>query len=306
MNVGQIYGKTMKFVWLKLGIGALITVASIILLAIVIGIGSLFDDPGVMIFLVCLWIGGTAGIYKLVMHYAGYMVKAAHIAVITQAVTTGAVPENMVAVGKDMVKERFGATNVYFVLDNLIGGAVKQLQNVVGKIENVFGNIPGISVIVNFLQLFIGIALGYIDECCLGYTFYKKEDGAFKAGCDGVAVYFQNAKHLLKSAAVTTLIVMGATLLAWLVPFLIMLAICNALDISAFFGVLIACIIALVLKSAFVDSFMLVKTMVSYMQVAPSTEITFDIYGKLCKISSKFKSLFNKAKEETPAIAATE
>jgi len=180
------------------------------------------------------------------------------------------------------------------------------LQNVVGKIDNVFGNIPGVSAIVSFVQLFIGIALGYIDECCLGYTFYKKEDGAFKAGCDGVAVYFQNAKHLLKSAAVTTLIVMGATFLAWLVPFLIMAAICSALDISVFFGVLIACIVALVLKSAFVDSFMLVKTMVSYMQVAPSTEVTFDIYGKLCKISGKFKSLFNKAKEENPAIAATE
>ena len=306
MNVGQIYGKTMKFVWLKLGIGALITVASVVLLAIVLGIGSLFDDAGVMIFLGCLWIGGTAGIYHLVMRYAGYIIKAAHIAVITQAVTTGSVPENMVEVGKDMVKERFGATNVYFVLDSLISGAVKQLQNVVGKIDNVFGNIPGVSAIVSFVQIFIGIALGYIDECCLGYTFYKKDEGAFKAGCDGVAVYFQNAKHLLKSAAVTTLIVMGGTFLAWVIPFAIAFAICGALDVSAFFAFVLALSVALVLKSAFIDSFMLVKTMVSYMQVAPSTEVTFDIYGKLCKISSKFNSLFNKAKEESPAMVATE
>ncbi len=306
MNVGKIYTKTMKFVWLKLGIGALITLGSIILLAIVIGISTLFKDPGVMIFLGSLWIGGTAGIYKLVMNYAGYMVKAAHIAIITEAVTTGQIPDNMVKTGTEMVKARFGATNTYFVLDKLIGGAVKQLQNVVGKIDDIFGNIPVVGAIVKFAQVFIGIALGYIDECCLGYTFYKKEDGAFKAGCDGVVVYFQNTKHLLKSAAITTLIVIGGTFLAWVIPFAVVFLICGALDVSAFFAVVLALIIALVLKSAFIDSFMLVKTMVAYMEVAPSTEITFDIYGKLCKISGKFKSLFNKAKEETPAMEIAE
>ena len=212
----------------------------------------------------------------------------------------------MFETGKNMVKERFGATNVYFVIDGLVSGAVKQLQNVVGKIDNIFGNIPGVSAIVSFVQIFIGIALGYIDECCLGYTFYKKEDGAFKASCDGVAVYFQNAKHLLKSALVTSLIVMGASLLAWLVPFLIIGAICSLLNVSWWISALISVLIAAMLKSAFVDSFMMVKTMVSYMEVAPSTEISFDIYGKLCKISGKFKSLFNKAKEENPAMEMAE
>lgn len=221
-------------------------------------------------------------------------------------IAAGTIPENMFEVGKNMVKERFGATNVYFVIDGLVSGAVKQLQNVVGKVDKVFGNIPGVSAVVGFVQLFIGIALGYIDECCLGYTFYKKEDGAFKASCDGVAVYFQNAKHLLKSALVTTLIVMGATFLAWLVPFHVIGAICSLLDVSWFISALISILIAVVLKSAFVDSFMMVKTMVAYMEVAPSTEVTFDIYGKLCKISGKFKKLFNKAQEETPAMAAVE
>lgn len=306
MSVGQIYGKTLKFVWLKLGLGAVITVASVLLLALFLGISALMDNPAVMAILFFVWLGLTCGIYRLAMHYVGYLIKAAHIAVISQAVTTGTIPENMFEVGKDMVKERFGATNVYFVIDGLVSGAVKQLQNVVGKIDKIFGNIPGVSAIVSFVQLFIGIALGYIDECCLGYTFYKKEDGAFKASCDGVAVYFQNAKHLLKSALVTTLIVMGATLLAWLVPFLVIGAICSLLDVSWWISALISIMIAAMLKAAFVDSFMMVKTMVAYMEVAPSTEITVDIYGKLCKISSKFKKLFNKAQEETPTMVAVE
>lgn len=61
---------------------------------------------------------------------------------------------------------------------------------------------------------------------------------------------------------------------------------------------IIAIIVAITLKSAFIDSYMLVKMMVSYMEVAPSTEITFDLYEKLSGLSSKFKELFGKAKAE--------
>ena len=219
MNARKIYAKTMKFVWLKLGVGAVVTAISLALLALVMWIASLFVGGAVVFWMGLMWIGLTYGVYSFAMHYAGYMIKAAHIAVVTEAVTTGEVPENMVETGKDMVTSRFAATNVYVVLDRLIGGAVKQLQNTVGKIDNIFGEIPGVSTLVSFVQLFIGIALGYVDECCLGYTFIKKEDNAFKAGCDGVVVYFQNAKHLLKSALGTTVIVMALTFVAWFVPF---------------------------------------------------------------------------------------
>lgn len=238
------------------------------------------------------------------MHYMGYLIKAAHIAVVSEAVTTGVIPENMVQVGKDMVKSRFATSNVYIVLDKLVGGAVKQLQKAVGSVGSLLGDIPGIGAIVNILQMFIGIALGYIDECCLGYTFYKKDEKAFKAGCDGVVIYFQNTKHLLKSAVGTTAIVLGLSFVAWLIPFIIFGLIFGAIGVpfAWLFASLIAIIIAAAIKSAFIDSYMMVKTMVSYMSVAPSTQITFDIYDKLCKLSSKFKQLFTKSKEETATM----
>ncbi|MGN0341759.1 MAG: hypothetical protein ACI4DO_03105 [Roseburia sp.] len=300
MKVSEVYGKTMKFVWLKLALGAAITAIALVLLAICMGIGFLFGGAGLYIMFL-VWLVLTGGVYKLAMNYVGYMLKAAHVAVITTAVTTGQIPDNMVETGKNMVKERFAATNVYFVLDRLISGAVKQLQNAVGKIDTLFGSIPGVSVVVNLVQVFIGIALGYVDECCLGWTFYKKEDGAFKAGCDGVVIYFQNAKHLLKNAAITTLIVVAATFVVWLVPFLIVVGIVGLFGLGAvgtFIAVFVAVIIAAVIKSAFIDSYMMVKMMASYMEVAPQTQITFDLYEKLCKLSRKFKELFNKAQGE--------
>jgi hypothetical protein len=45
---------------------------------------------------------------------------------------------------------------------------------------------------------------------------------------------------------------------------------------------------------------MMVKMMVSYMQEAPTTVITFDLYGKLCQLSGKFKKLFDKGQSESP------
>ncbi|MCL1981500.1 MAG: zinc ribbon domain-containing protein, partial [Clostridiales bacterium] len=42
----------------------------------------------------------------------------------------------------------------------------------------------------------------------------------------------------------------------------------------------------------------LARTMVAYMGVAPTTVITFDLYGKLSVISSKFKELWNKGQQE--------
>ena len=301
MKSNEIYAKTMKFVWLKLGLGLAITLVSIILLALIGGVASLFGSGEVTLIAILIWIGLTASVYGFAMHYVGYMVKAAHVAIVSTAVTTGSIPDNMFETGKNMVVQRFGAANAYLVLDRLVSGAVSQLQKTVGKIDNVFGDIPGVSAVVDFLQLFIGIALGYIDECCLGYTFYKKEDGAFKAGCDGFVIYFQNIKHLLKKAVVTSLIVIGLTFVAWVVPFAVFGAMFSAMDIHMIFAVIIALIVALTLKSAFIDSYIMVRTMASYMEVAPNTEITFDLYDKLCKLSSKFKSLFTKANEGVKA-----
>ena len=299
MKTKDIYLGTMKFVWLKLGLGAAVTVVSIILLALCMLIGSAFGGVGLYI-LFLVWLALTGVIYKVCMYYFGYMIKAGHVAVIASAVTTGVLPENQFEYGKQMVQSRFAASNVYFVVDRLVSGAVRQLQKAVGKIGGALDAIPGMSQITSILQTFIGIALGYVDECCLGYCFLKSEQSAFQASCDGVVIYFQNVKKLLKDAAVTTLIVILGTLAAWVIPFGLITVLFRAIGWNMIAGVLLALIIAIVIKSAFIDSWMLVKMMVSYMEVAPSTQITFDLYDKLCGLSSKFKDLFGRARAEGP------
>ncbi|MBD5499510.1 MAG: hypothetical protein HDR11_17480 [Lachnospiraceae bacterium] len=298
MKATDVYLKTMKFVWLKLALGGVIFLISAITMFLFLWIGSLSGSGGGVAIALCLWAILIGGVFTFAERYIGYMLKAGHVAMVTTAVTTGTLPENQLEAAKSMVKERFATANVYFVVDRLVSGAVSQLQRGLQKVEDLLGKIPGVSVIVSFAQLFVHIALNYIDECCLGYTFLHREQSAFKSAADGVVIYFQNWKALLKNAAVTTLIVMGISLVAWLLPFLIFVGLFSLLHIHWIFAFILALIIAAIIKSSFVDSYMMVKMMVSYMQVAPSTEITFDLYDKLCKLSAKFRNLFNKGQQE--------
>ncbi|MCH5274944.1 MAG: hypothetical protein J1E65_03825 [Lachnospiraceae bacterium] len=299
MKAKDVYFKTMIFVWLKLALGGALLLVSLILLAICLGLGSLGGGNGMGIALI-IWLLLVCVLYGAVNRYVGYMLKAGHVAMVTTAVTTGTLPENQLQAAVGMIKERFVTANAYFVIDRLVSGAVSQLQRGLQKIDDILGKIPGVSLIVSFLQLFVQIALDYVDECCLGYTFLHKEQSAFKSAADGVVIYFQNWKKLLKDAAIMTVIVMGLSLLAWLLPFLLFTAIFAAFGIHWIFALVIGIIISAVIKNAFIDSWMMVKMMVSYMEVAPTTEITFDLYSKLCKLSRKFKSLFEKGQQEQP------
>lgn len=302
MKAGQLFRKTLPFCWAKLLLGGATVLICGILLAIFMGLGWLFGENG-MVICILIWLGSVGAVRFLIMHYFGYLVKAGHIAVLAEAAATGQIPPNQVKYGIDQVKARFATANIYFAVDKLVSGAVKQIQRGIEKLGNAMSFIPGMEHVTKAANFFVELSLGYIDECCLGYTFYQKGQGAFKSACDGVVIYAQNIKHLLKNAAKTMLKVIIATGVVILAVFIPVGLLFKVLNWSGFLAFLIACLIAWTVKFAFLDSFILCQTMHGYMQVAPSTQITFDLYQKLCNISSKFKELWNKGKAETPQPA---
>ena len=231
--------------------------------------------------------------------------KAGHVAVITIAFQTGQVPANPFETGKTMVKERFGTSNVYFALDKLVAGSVKQLQRTLGRItDGLLGALPGADGVKSLMNMFLDISLGYVDECCLGYTFAHPEQNAYKLAADGVVIYFKNWKTLLKDAAKTTGVVILSFVAVTLVAFVLFGGLFRLFGWSGFMAFIISLLFAYTVKYAFIDSWILVKMMSSYMQVAPTTQITFDLYDKLCNLSKKFKELFNKGTSEPqPAYA---
>lgn len=290
----------MPFVWAKLLLGLATALACVILFAILMGLAWLFNSDGVTGIMLLIWLGVTGVIRFFLMHYIGYMLKAGHIAVIAEAATTGHIPENQIAYGKQMVTERFATSNIYFAVDKLVSGAVKQIQRGIGKLGNALDFIPGMSTVAGLAQFFVELSLGYIDECCLGYTFYKKEQGAFKSAADGVVIYAQNWKVLLGSAAKTMLMVVLGLIGITIALFVVLGLLFRLFSWPGWVAFVIALLIAFAVKSAFIDSFILARTMTAYMGVAPTTVITFDLYGKLSGLSSKFKDLLHKGQQEQP------
>lgn len=304
MNADQIFKKTMPFVWAKLLLGLVTVGIGVALFAFLMGLGWLFNSGGVTGIMFLIWLSAVGVVRFVVMHYFGYLVKAGHVAVITEAVTTGQVPDDQVAYGKQMVTQRFATSNIYFALDSLVSGAVKQIQRTVENVGNALDFIPGMDAVTGLAKFFIEISLGYIDECCLGYTFYKREESAFKSAADGVVIYAQNWKKLLKDAAKTMVMVVIAMIAVVFACFVTLGLLFRVLHWSGFVAFVLSIFIALTIKFAFIDSYILVKIMSSYMEAVPTTQLSVDLYSKLCGVSNKFKELFEKGQSEQPAYAA--
>ena len=305
MTAKELFRKTMPFIQAKLILGGGVVVISAILLVIMMALGWLFGE-GAIFFMLLLWAGAVGVIRGFIMHYVGYLVKAGHIAVIARACATGQIPANQVEYGKNMVVSRFATSNVYFAIDKLISAAVKQIQNGLGKLGNALDFIPGMEAVTGLAQFFVSISLGYVDECCLGWTFYNTEQDVFKSAADGVVIYAQNWKTLLKDAAKTMVKVILLSVVMVLIIFVPIGLLFKLLKWSGFAAFLLACLITWVVKFACLDSYIMIQMMASYMQEAPHTQITFDLYNKLCKLSKSFKELFEKGKSKVtrPAYAA--
>ncbi|MDR1765866.1 MAG: zinc ribbon domain-containing protein [Lachnospiraceae bacterium] len=304
MKAGDIFSKTLPFVWAKLLLGVITVVVSGVV-ALVLGLFALlFQSAAVGWIMFWVWLAAFGVIRFVLMHYMGYLVKAGHIAVISEAIITGQIPPDQVNYGKAKVTERFVTANVYFGVDKLVGAAVKQIQKGIGKIGDILDFIPGMSAVTGLAQFFVELSLGYIDECCLGYTFYRTDQGAFQASADGVVIYAQNWKTILKNAAK----VMVGVILGMVGIFLVLSIVLGLIFVWLFhvpgeIMVVVAILLTLIIKFSFIDSWVLVQTMHAYMNAALTTQIQFDLYGKLCSISGKFKELWNKGQEEGPTPA---
>ncbi len=297
MDTKRLFSGTMPFMLAKLALGGIMVVLSGIALALLMWIGSLFGEVGLVVGFI-LWLGSLRAINFAIMHYAGYLVKAGHIAVIAEACKRGKLPKDQVKYGAKRVKERFLTANIYFAVDKLVSGAVQQIHKKIDRAGSKLNFIPGMEYIEGIAKFFVTISLGYIDECCLGWTFYNRQQGAFRTAADGVVIYAQNWKALLKNAALTmlkTLLILALIALAVFIPVGLLF---KALNWSPLVAFALACLIAWAVKFAFIDSYIMIQMMGTYMNVAPQTRLAFDLYGTFCNMSASFKELYEKGRQE--------
>lgn len=253
MTAKEIYLRTLAICWIKLGLGLLNITIDIALLAILTGISTLFDGENVEVATLLAWLALVGIVNYALNHYIGYLLKAGHVAVISRAFKNDRIPDRPVTVGREMVKDRFGTSNIYFTLDKQIAGSMRQLRR---RQCGIAGYLP------NILP---------VRECCLGYIFLRNDQDPYKSAADSVRIYARNRKTLHKDTVKATFVAVLSLIIMTLVAFVFFSELFRQDDLVAF---VISALLAWSVKYAFIDSWTLVKMMCGYMRVVPTTMST--------------------------------
>lgn len=196
MNNKEIYRKTIGFSVRRL----LWDIAAFLVVAALAGAGYMLAEKLTDKGLIGLVIGAVVGIIALVLllRYMSYTYKAGQIAMMTRAVAEGALPEDVIGEGKKMVKERFATVAAFFAVTRIISGIFNQLGNAISNIGEKLGGDNG-KTIGSAISIIIQVVVAYLCDCCLGWVFYRKNEKATRATCEGAVLFFKHGKTLAKN-----------------------------------------------------------------------------------------------------------
>jgi hypothetical protein len=265
------------------------------------GVGHISTDPdGPMSF--ALW-GGVVGFGVVsiavywIREYILYVLKAGHIAVMVHLIDGHEVPDGQgqIAYAKEVVTQRFAEANILFVVDQLVKGAIRAITGLIGGIA-AFLPIPGLSGLVSFINTVIRLSLTYVDEIILGYNIRINSNSPFETARQGVVLYAQNGKHMVKNAVWLAVIMWGVSF----VIFLLMLAPAAAIlwvmpGQLAGWAFVLAIVFAWAFKAAFIEPFAIASLMQVYFEAIEGQTPNPEWDRRLAEASSKFRELRDKA-----------
>ena len=196
MTNKEIYSRTLGFSVRRLLFDIL---AFIIMGALIVGgyfIAEKTADNG----MIGLAVGAIVGIIAVVimLRYISYTYKAGQIAMMTRAVTTGSLPDDVIGEGKKVVRERFATVALFFAATGVIKGIFNQLGRAITSVGKSVGGDTG-ETIGSVINTAIQVVVAYLCDCCLGWVFYRREQKAARATCEGAVLFFKHGKTLAKN-----------------------------------------------------------------------------------------------------------
>jgi hypothetical protein len=295
--------------------GLLALIVTGVMAGIGIGAAALFGQAGGAVFIILfIALGVLWGLKRLAERYVLYLIKAGHVAVITELVQKGTLPAgvNQVSYGKDKVLKHFASTSVLFGVDALVAGAVRQILRWLVRLGSFLNFLPGANFVLGFVYRVLRLAGNYIDEAVLSYILLHEEQNVWRAAADGVVLYAQSWKKILWRAVGVVLVVMTGWLVVFLVSFLALLPLASLVGRNkpglplflGFVALVAAWLIANVVRWAVVDPFATVAMIVAYNEAVREQTPSYDLYSTLAGVSRKFRELEQKARQApAPGVA---
>ena len=319
MSTFGIFMQTLPYVFLRLVayllFGLLALIVTGVMAGVGIGVAALFGQAGGAVFIILfIALGVLWGLKRLAERYVLYLIKAGHVAVITELVQKGTLPAGVsqVSYGKDKVLKHFASTSVLFGVDALVAGAVRQILRWLVRLGSFLNFLPGANFVLGFVYRVLRLAGNYIDEAVLSYILLHEDQNVWRAAADGVVLYAQSWKKILWRAVGVVLAVMTGWLVVFLVSFLALLPLASLVGRNkpglplflGFVALVAAWLIANVVRWALVDPFATVAMIVAYNEAVREQTPSYDLYSTLAGVSRKFRELEQKARQApAPGVA---
>ncbi len=292
----EIFNKTIGYVFLKLLIPAAAAVVSLIAMKII----SAAAGGEVGIVGTAIWLVITVGVAFGADFFVGYKFRAGHMAVVTDAVSVGMVPDDAKAMAKESLEFRFPTCNDYFAYKLAVTGAIGQLQKNLNTFAERKRGVPVLGQLISLCQVFVGMALSFTYDLVLGYTFWRDGKPLYTSASDGVAIYYNCWKRITSNVMFLALEIIVTMFVVFLFVFAIVAAVFAPTYgpiAGGLLGAAVAYFVCSIVKSV-IDSGLAIRLMTSFFEEAQYAEITTDDYALTCRASSKYQKLFNKAQRE--------
>jgi hypothetical protein len=256
-------------------------------------------------FIFCILVASWFWVASL--RYFLHLIDCGHVAVLTQLIVYGRIDngsESMFAYGRRIVTEHFGQVNLLFAMNLLVRGVLNAFHRTLDWIAELVP-IPGMGAIASLMTAVLRAATRYMDKAVLSYNLARNAANPWTGARDGIVYYCQNAKPILKTAAWIVVAEFALSILLWLV----LLAPAAALTVMlppsvrglGVFPVIIAVLIALAARAAFVKPLFLIMILVRFHTAIEGQDIRQDWVARLDQLSGKFRGLAQKAQDFAPA-----
>ena len=248
--------------------------------------------------------GLTALMLYFLRQYLLYLVKAAHIAVLVEILDGRSVPagQGQIAYGTQFVKNHFAEASVLFGVDQVVKAILRALFRII-NLFTMFLPIPVFGSLIRIAEGIVRNSLTYVDEVILAYLIRTRTTNPWETAKDGVILYAQNYRVMLKNAVWLSLFMWGTTLAIFIVlltpaaGLVMMMPGTNAAGIWAF---MFAVIVAVALKKALLEPLAIASLMQVYFKVIEGQTPDPEWSARLDGASRRFRELGQKASDWVP------
>ncbi len=299
----QLLLKTTPFLVFNILIYGAFFVATVLWLAVFGGLAALVAariEILAVIFMV-IAVGGPFAVLAFAKRYILYMVKGAHIAVITRLLLDGELPDgkNQVSYGREIVAANFRDVSVLFVLDRLIDRTVKRFTRRFVRIVDWLPLGGGATQAAKWASAVLNRSLSYVDEAILSYAIAREEENVWQSARHGLILYAQVYQPVLVTALKVWLLGRAfflVTLLALAVPGILILLAFNAIWFQIVVFVAVLVLTSLLVRAVF-EPFATAYTIVTYHHAIAGVTVDPAWDERLQSVSKEFRKLVGRARE---------